>query len=414
MSVFKGRRSPSRLIAAAAINDPELDNIKIPAPGMGRWTAEFEPLIAPLRAAKARRAQAARERQRLADRQKWAAQRARGDPALAHTPYAQLSAKIDKLDRERGEEHNETLAARAELGNVLRHAGKDREAEALFRRVLSTRDRVVTTKDTDPNVLSAVHDLAVALVVQGRHRQDEAEPLLKRALAGMQKTQHPGLLGVVNNLAALYQYTHRPQQAEPLFRQVLDKRTQELGAQHPDTLCAAQNLGLVLQDLGRDAEAIPLFEQAAQGREAHLGLRHASTVNTLLLLAAAHIEHGREPKAEACLRKALKAQSRIQGKSHPSTIEIVSDLGLCLSRMSKHEQAEALLRRALGACRIRCGPAHPQTLAAVDNLAAALRAKGEGEERGQAGMVRELTRANKQGGRARLGGLRRELCADTY
>ena len=51
-------------------------------------------------------------------------------------------------------------------------------------------------------------------------------------------------------------------EAEPLFREALQKRRSTLGDAHPDTLTSMNNLAELLRAQGKFGEAEPLFREA--------------------------------------------------------------------------------------------------------------------------------------------------------
>ena len=79
--------------------------------------------------------------------------------------------------------------------------------------------------------------------------------------------------------------------AEPLFRETLERRRAKLGDAHPDTLASANNLAALLQVQGNlDAvsggledvsESLALYREALAGRRAALGDAHPHTLASL-------------------------------------------------------------------------------------------------------------------------------------
>jgi tetratricopeptide (TPR) repeat protein len=80
-------------------------------------------------------------------------------------------------------------------------------------------------------------------VNQGRY--DEAEPLYKDCLDKRKAKlgeDHPSTMMTIYNLAGLYKSQGRYDEAEPLYKDCLDKRKTQLGEDHPDTLITINNL----------------------------------------------------------------------------------------------------------------------------------------------------------------------------
>ena len=72
---------------------------------------------------------------------------------------------------------------------------------------------------------------------------------------------HPQTLASRNNLAYAYQAAGRPDEAIPLYEQVLADRMRVLGDNHPQTLTSRNNLASAYQAAGRLDDAKALFDQ---------------------------------------------------------------------------------------------------------------------------------------------------------
>src|SRR5262245_23311411 len=122
---------------------------------------------------------------------------------------------------------------------------------------------------------------------QGKY--DEAEPLLKRALAIRERAlgpAHPDTATSLNNLAELYRIQGKYGAAEPLYQRSLAIRVKALGASHPDTASSLNNLALHYDSQGKYAEAEPLYKRSLAICEKTLGPDHPHTATSLNNLAA--------------------------------------------------------------------------------------------------------------------------------
>jgi tetratricopeptide (TPR) repeat protein len=163
------------------------------------------------------------------------------------------------------------------------------QAEPLMRRALAIVEK--SLGPNHPNVVSALNSLAVLL--QDTNRLAEAEPLLRRALMIDEASLGPNDPNVairLNNLAGLLQATNRLDEAEPLMRRALAIDEKSYGPDHPKLAIRLNNLATLLQDTDRLAEAEPLMRRALAILEGSLGPDHPSTVgvgNNLAELEAA-------------------------------------------------------------------------------------------------------------------------------
>ena len=102
----------------------------------------------------------------------------------------------------------------------------------------------------------------LALVLNGRGKLNEAEPLIRQVLEARRRAlgaEHPDTLQAMSGLALVLNGRGKLNEAEPLIRQVLEARRRALGAEHPDTLQAMSGLALVLNGRGKLNEAEPLY-----------------------------------------------------------------------------------------------------------------------------------------------------------
>jgi tetratricopeptide (TPR) repeat protein len=108
----------------------------------------------------------------------------------------------------------------------------------------------------------------------------------------------------MNNMGFLLQGQGKLDQAEPYYREALEKRRRVLGEEHPNTLISISNMGFLLHSQGNFAEAEPY------------------------------------------VREALEKSRRVLGDEHPSTLGSIGSLGGLLRAQGKHQEAIDLLAPA--------------------------------------------------------------------
>jgi hypothetical protein len=109
-------------------------------------------------------------------------------------------------------------------------------------------------------------------LLQATNRLDDAEPLMKRALAIDEKSygpEHPKVAIRLNNLAQLVKAANRLGEAEPLMRRVVEivsKFTRDTGHEHPYLQTFRSNYEILLQQIGYPEEQarVRLQEIAAE------------------------------------------------------------------------------------------------------------------------------------------------------
>jgi tetratricopeptide (TPR) repeat protein len=218
-----------------------------------------------------------------------------------------------------GAEHPDALAARNELAEAYRGAGRTAEAIVLFDQNLTVRERVLGADH--PDTLLSRSNLASAY--RGAGRTAEAITLHEQTLTDRERVlgaDHPETLFSRNNLALAYQDAGRTAEAISLLEQNLTDRERVLGADRPETLASRNNLANAYREAGRTAEAITLFEQNLTDRERVLGADHPQTLRTRSHLAAAYGEAGRTAEAITLFEQTLTDQERVLGADHPDTL----------------------------------------------------------------------------------------------
>jgi tetratricopeptide (TPR) repeat protein len=182
----------------------------------------------------------------------------------------------------------------------------------------------------DPDTLAARNNLANAYRTAGR--TDEAIALHEQALAGRERVlgpDHPHTVQSRKNLAAAYRAAGRTDEAiadVARHEQALADRERALGLDDPDTLAARNNLALAYQTAGRTDEAIALHEQALADRERVLGTDHPGTLNSRSNLAVAYQAAGRTDEAVALHKQVLADRERVLGPDHPDTLAARNNL----------------------------------------------------------------------------------------
>lgn len=149
------------------------------------------------------------------------------DPSL----IPRIEEVLRQSESRYGPDHPETLQVMHSLAFALAALREYIRAEALYRRVISERVRVLGPEH--PDTLWSRNNLALALISQGKDAEAEAE-----------------------------------------YRAVLAIRERLPGPEHPDTLTSCFNLSLALENLGRKDEALALARRALAGQNKVLGDEH--------------------------------------------------------------------------------------------------------------------------------------------
>ncbi|MFI6585646.1 tetratricopeptide repeat protein [Embleya sp. NPDC050493] len=290
------------------------------------------------------------------------------DTGLHSASTAHWERTTADAERLLGEEHPDTLAARADLAVSYLRAGRTGEAIALQERVLADSERLLG--EEHPDTLTARANLAVSYSQAGR--TGEAIALLERGLADSERLlgeEHPDTLTARANLAVLYSDAGRTGEATALQERVLADRERLLGEEHPKTLTARANLAVSYWQAGRTGEAIALQERVLADRERLLGEEHPDTLTAAANLAASYWQAGRTGEAIALQERGLADSEQLLGEEHPDTLTERANLAVSYWQAGRTGEAIALLERVLADRERLLGEEHPDTLKARANLA---------------------------------------------
>ena len=261
-----------------------------------------------------------------------------GDPQAA----VSLSDAVHLLDETLGPDDPRTLAARNNLANAYRSAGRLKKVIDLYKEILEDCLRVLGPDH--PNTLASQVNLAG--VYESAGRLDQAIPLFKRTLAAHERVlgpDHPDTLTSRNDLAFAYRSAGRLDEAIPLFERNLEDRERVLGPDHPDTLTSRDNLANAYRSADRLDQAIDLHEQTLADRERLLGPDHPDILASRNNLANAYWSAGRLDQVIDLYEQTLTEALRILGSDHPNTRIFRNNLVDVYRAVGRDEDAEALL-----------------------------------------------------------------------
>jgi tetratricopeptide (TPR) repeat protein len=158
----------------------------------------------------------------------------------------------------------------------------------------------------DPQFAFSLHQLARLYNSQGKY--NEAEPLYRRSLSIREKQlgeDHPNVAESLNNLAELYHSQGKYNGAEPLFLRSLSILESQLGENHPDIAIRLNNLALLYYSQGKYNEAEPLLLRSLSIWESQLGENHPNVAASLNNLAGLYDSQGKYEEAEPLYRRSL-------------------------------------------------------------------------------------------------------------
>jgi eukaryotic-like serine/threonine-protein kinase len=235
----------------------------------------------------------------------------------------------------------------------------DRAVEVLRESVAVERRR----GENHADLVLSLRGLGRALAFGGRYT--EAEPVFREVLDRARRLyprDHPEILASLNNHALVQHDLGHYAVAEPLYRDAVEiERRSGSGADG-----ARSNWALLLIDLGRydEAAAVALEVLAIREKESD----PAGVAGILEYLAMARQGAGRLDEAEAVARRSLSLRERHLRPDDRDIARSQNVLGAVLRDRGDLEAAEALLRRALAERRRLLGASHAEVAVSLEDL----------------------------------------------
>lgn len=230
------------------------------------------------------------------------------------------------------------------LANLYSEMGRFVDAEAAAQGALAIYQKISEPKST--GLALAQVSLAEIYRIQGKYVP--AEQLCIQALAAYEAaapTKENGLAhgAALNNLAILRLSQQRLSAAEPLLKRALDILERTQGPDDYSIATTQNNLVTIYLALGRFVEArraLAVLERAQAPRPEDLAI----TINNLAALSARRKQY---TEAQAFLERALDILARAFGPQHANLATILINLSVVYAYQGRYTDAEAVLRRAL-------------------------------------------------------------------
>ncbi len=168
----------------------------------------------------------------------------------------------------------ETPAAAAIHHNIggARHGHGDyAAAEAPARRAVAINEKALGSD----HLTTACDRAALAPILDGMGRHEEAEALLRQALVTFEREHDDYEIAMtLGNLAAVHQQRGDLGAAALMHRRALSIKERVLGPEHPELATTLSNLATTLHALGRTGEAVPYMRRALALAEGSLEPGH--------------------------------------------------------------------------------------------------------------------------------------------
>ncbi len=281
----------------------------------------------------------------------------------------------------------EAELARA-AGAVLQAKGEHVDALARYRRALELLERARGPEH--PELVAALIDLADAMRELNQIR--EARPHYERAVAVAEISlgpTHPTTAASLNNLGVALRELGELAKASEVTERSLEIRRRVHGPDHARVATVEHNLGIIRAEQGRLEDARTLYEHALAVRTDLLGPNHPLVPTTIAALASLATQQKRYDEAVQLHLRALAIKLEINGPNHPSVAYSCQALGNVYRLLDRRTEARAQYENAL---RIRTkvvGPDAADTAEPLIGLAQLDLAEGD-PARARRGLERSL------------------------
>lgn len=262
-----------------------------------------------------------------------------GDPEQAE---ALLRASL-AVFRANPDDWRSLAEALGDLAVVLNWTGRGEEAEALYGEAIGIY-RAQTNGGLEIPLANTLNNLGIAIGMRGDHGR--AEKLHREALEILRrggKDSTPDYVQTLSSIAAVMDLQRRYTEAEPILREVLQRRLQQFGPRHQRTIWSQIALAHNLHYQQRYPEAETTIVSAIETSDAILSEKHPARAYAHVVRGSILCMSGRSVEGQQDIRFALEAREAALPAGHWLIMSTRSLLGRCLIGESRFAEAEKLL-----------------------------------------------------------------------
>ncbi len=231
-----------------------------------------------------------------------------------------MLALLEDLTSKYGPGDIMTIRARSSLANNLWALG-DLEGFATHNKEILSNAEQSLGADHEVT-LNAAHNIALALVNQGKYR--EAIDFAGKHLAIAKESLGPGhtaTLSLLSILATAHGYNGELTKELEFREQIIERQIQARGEDHPSVASAKVNLAYVYNDLEEYSEVERLFSEAVEIWTRSVGATAAITLRGRRNLAMFRARQRLSETAIHDLDAVIDLQEETLGSTHPNTVE---------------------------------------------------------------------------------------------
>jgi tetratricopeptide (TPR) repeat protein len=303
------------------------------------------------------------------------------------------------------------------LAQAYYDQGKQRQAEILYRKLISAQKRSDATELAD--MLSVQIDLVNTICEQGRFLEaKDLQANVHGAIINAFASHHHLVRRSLSAIIRIWGLLQNHEEEEAICRQLVQISLTHLGPRDPDTLDAIYRLALamrgrkqfveseslqritvqlyqeahkyrhsdicwslealarVFNDQGRTEEAINLFRLSAERAREFLGVEHVSTMNCYRVLGRELRKQGLFQESEELLVATVKIQINVMGEDYPYTLWSIYELGETLLKRDKYQESSIWLKKSFRQSLVIFGPLNDLAIESCDSLGVCYESQG--------------------------------------
>ena len=238
----------------------------------------------------------------------------------------------------------------------------------------STQTSLQTSTQASPQLSNPRSNFGADLNAQTQsgfsNQQNEADTLIS-------SSEPVGNYSMFATLSEVSAGQKRYEEAEPLYKKVIQIDETSLGVDHPGLAADLSNLALLYTSQGKYSEAIPLFSRALTIYKKAYGDNNLAVLDCKLNLANAYSHSAQSKDAEKLYLEALVTSQALAGPGRLITAKIYNRLGYFYYLQSRFAEAEAIYAKALVASEDAYGPNSRLLGACCEDYARVMKALGK-------------------------------------
>ncbi|KAH7029852.1 putative kinesin light chain [Microdochium trichocladiopsis] len=214
-------------------------------------------------------------------------------------------------------------------------------------------------------------------------KYEEAEQIYRQVLQDLESAlsqQDPTTLDCMVDLGRVLGKQGKYEEAEQIHKTVVELQKHALGREGPAALASMRNWALLLSEQERFEEAEPMMREVVQQSEELMGSEDLVVLMRCHDLADVLARQGKYEEADQILSKTLASMNKVQGPEDPQTLDIMESFAGVLRSQGRYEEAEQMFRQVLVSMGKVLGPEHPEALNITHRLAMILYEQGKYEE----------------------------------